>query len=118
MPTKAEVPKKTRKAQVRRYAIQAPIAEYTYPSDARIQEAWVDEAYIHVRLMDGRILSIPLAWVPTVHQAAAEARGRFTISRDRTMLIWDPERSGINDELRIADYLVPGPQIPPRPEAS
>jgi hypothetical protein len=29
------------------------------------------------------------------------------ISRDRTMLIWDPSRCAINDEVRIADYLRP-----------
>ncbi len=90
---------------MKRYKIQYPLTAYTFPSDARIHKARIDEAYIHVELMDGRILSIPLWWIPTVYNARAEEREKYEISRDRTMLIWDPERCEINDELRIADYL-------------
>lgn len=94
--------------KVKRYKIQYPLTAYTFPSDARIHAVRFDEEYIHIELMDGRILSIPLWWIPTLYNAAAEEREKYIISRDRTMLIWDSERCEINDELRVADYLEKG----------
>jgi hypothetical protein len=89
----------------KRYAVQYPISEYTFPTDARIRKAHIDADYIHIELMDERVISIPLRWIPTVYHAKPEERNKFEISRDRTMLIWDPEKCAINDELRLADYL-------------
>lgn len=91
----------------KRYPIRYPISAYTFPHDARIERASFDEEYIHVELADGRKLSIPLAWIPTVFNATANDRERYEINPGRTMLIWDPEKCGINDELRIEDYLEP-----------
>jgi hypothetical protein len=42
-----------------------------------------------------------------LHNALPEERAKFEISRDRTMIIWDPDKCAINDEVRIADYLAP-----------
>lgn len=92
----------------KRYRIQYPLTAYTFPSDARIKAVRFDAERIHIELMDGRILSIPLRWIPTLYNAAAAEREKYIISRDRTMLIWDPERCEINDELRVSDYLVVG----------
>ena len=66
-----------------------------------------DEKYMHVELTDQRIISIPLWWILTVHNASVEDRNKFEINQNRTMLIWDPEKCGINDEISIADYLGP-----------
>jgi hypothetical protein len=92
---------------VKRYAIAYPVSEYTFPRQATIHDVRFDDAYIHVDLTDGRILSIPLWWIPTVHNAPAEDRLKFEISRSRTMIIWDPDKGSINDELRLEDYLGP-----------
>jgi len=62
---------------------------------------------MHVELTDQRIISIPLWWIPTVHNASVEDRNKFEINQNRTMLIWDPEKCGINDEVSIASYLGP-----------
>jgi len=62
---------------------------------------------MHVELTDQRIISIPLWWILTVHNASVEDRNKFEINQNRTMLIWDPEKCGINDEISIADYLGP-----------
>ncbi len=88
----------------KRYPIRYALADYTFPTDARIQALWIDEEYIHIELMDKRVISIPLRWMPTVYHAKPEQRNKFEISRDRTMVIWDPEKCAINDELRLADY--------------
>jgi hypothetical protein len=94
--------------QVRRYKIQYPISAYTFPHAARIQQVRFDDKYLRVELTDGRALSVPLAWIPTLYHAAPEEREKYQINRQRTMIIWDPDKCGINDEIRIADYLGAG----------
>ncbi|MBK7217231.1 MAG: DUF2442 domain-containing protein [Candidatus Promineofilum sp.] len=92
---------------VKRYAIAYPASEYTFPHQAAIHDVRFDDSHIHLDLTDGRILSIPLWWIPTVYNAPAEDRLKFEISRSRTMIIWDPDKGSINDELRLEDYLGP-----------
>ena len=87
------------------YDIPYPASAYTFPSEALIHKVRFDEQHIHLDLTDGRILSIPLSWIPTLHNAAPAERRKFTISRDRKALIWDPDVCAINDELFIDDYL-------------
>jgi hypothetical protein len=43
--------------------------------------------------------------MPSVHNAPMAEREKYEISHDRRMVIWDPDRCAINDELRIDDYL-------------
>ena len=95
------------KIQVKRYKIRHSIDEYTFPQEAYIHAVRLDEKYIHVELTDQRVLSIPLWWIPTVYNASAEDRVKFGINQGRTMIIWDPDKCGINDEINIADYLGP-----------
>ena len=95
------------KMKVKRYKIQHSIDEYTFPKEAYIHTVKFDNKYMHVELTDGRIISIPLWWIPTLHNASDEDRNKFQINLNRTMIIWDPEKCGINDEISIADYLGP-----------
>ncbi len=95
------------KFQVNRYKIQYPISAYTFPRETRIQLVRFDDKYIHIELTDGRALAVPLWWIPTVHHAAPKEREKYEISRDRTMIIWDPAKCAINDEVHISDYLGP-----------
>lgn len=82
---------------------------YTFPHDALIHQVRFDESYIHLELTDERILSIPLRWIPSLYNADPAEREKFELSQDRKMLIWDPDKCSINDELRIDDYLAPMP---------
>jgi len=93
------------KIQVKRYKVQHSINEYTFPTDAYIHDVRFDEKYMHVELTDQRMISITLCWIPTVYNASKEDRNKFQINQSRTMIIWDPEKCGINDEISIADYL-------------
>jgi Protein of unknown function (DUF2442) len=95
------------KVQVKRYKIQHSIEEYTFPKEAYIHTVKFDEKYIHVELTDQRVISIPLWWIPTVYNASMKDREKFEINQSRTMIIWDPDKSGINEEISIADYLGP-----------
>ena len=93
--------------EVRRYKIQYPISAYTYPLDVKIHRVDFDDEYIHVELIDGRRVSIPLWWIPTLHNAPREELDKYEINRERTVIAWDPDKCAINDELRIVDYLLP-----------
>lgn len=95
------------KTQVKRYKIQHSIDEYTFPTEAYIHEVRFDEKHMHVELTDQRIISIPLWWIPSVNNASEEDRNKFEINQSRTMIIWDPEKCGINDEISIEYYLGP-----------
>jgi hypothetical protein len=95
------------KIRVKRYKIQHSIDEYTFPKEAYIHDVTFDEKYIHVGLTDEQVISIPLMWIPTLYNATDGDRIKFEISQNRTMISWDPEKSGINDEINIVDYLGP-----------
>lgn len=95
------------KTQVKRYKAQHSIDEYTFPKVATIHDVKFDDKFIHVELTDQRVISIPLWWVPTVYNATMEDRKKFEINQNRTMIIWNPDKCGINDEISIADYLGP-----------
>jgi hypothetical protein len=45
--------------------------------------------------------------IPTVYNATEEDRNKLQINQSRTMILWDPDKCGINDEISIADYLGP-----------
>jgi len=93
-------------AEIKWYDIPFPATTYTYPEDNLIEAVEFGNSYIHLHLTDGRIISIPLWWLPTVYHAAPEERAKFTISPDRKRIIWDPDHGAINDELTLQDYLV------------
>ncbi|MBC7225624.1 MAG: DUF2442 domain-containing protein [Thermoflexales bacterium] len=97
--------------QVKKYEVQYPVSAYTFPREARIHQVWFDEEYMHIALTDGRRLSVPLWWIPTLYNADPAEREKFEISRDRTMIIWDPEKCAINEEISIFDFLGPAEEV-------
>jgi hypothetical protein len=97
--------------EVKRYAVQYPISAYTFPNEALIHQVRFDEQYLHVELTDGRLLAVPLWWIPTVYNASPAEREKFEINQSRTMIIWNPDKCAINDELRIANYLCMVPEL-------
>ena len=92
---------------VKRYKIQYPVSAYTFPTEAHIHQVEFDDEYLHVALTDGRKVSVPLWWVPTLYNALPEEREQYEINRSRTMIIWNPGKCGINEEISIVDYLGP-----------
>jgi uncharacterized protein DUF2442 len=92
------------------YDVAYPASAYTFPREALLHRVHFDENYMHLELTDGRKLSVPLGWIPTLYNAPPEEREKYEISQDRKMIIWDPEKCSINDEVRIDDYLAPRPE--------
>ncbi len=92
------------------YDVAYPASAYTFPREALLQRVRFDSDYMHLEFTDGRMLSVPLSWIPTLHNAPPEEREKYEISQDRKMIIWHPDKCSINDEVRIDDYLVPRPE--------
>ena len=102
-----EVEQISRKLQIKRYALQAPLSDYTFPTETpRIHQVRFDDTYLHVELVDGRHLSIPLGWIPTLHNADPAEREKYEVNPGRTGLVWDPDKCEINESVFIRDYLV------------
>jgi len=88
------------------------ISDYTFPKGnapeiqlARIERLSFDESYMHIHLDDGRILSVPLAWIPTVRDGSQEERMKYILSEERLSMHWIPPECAINEDLRLSDYL-------------
>jgi len=87
------------------HEISHPASAYTFPREALLHRVWFDENYLHMELTDGRVISVPLWWIPTLQNASPGEREKYEISQDRKMIVWDPDKCAINDEVRIDDYL-------------
>jgi hypothetical protein len=94
------------KSTAKRYPIRYGVKQYTFPSGDTVEGVRFDDTYIHLHLVDGRILSIPLAWIPPLRDASPEERQKFYITDDRSAVVWDPDESEVNEILRLSDYLV------------
>jgi hypothetical protein len=89
----------------RHYPIRYRIGDYTFPTDDTLETVRFDDTYLHIELVDGRLLSIPLSWIPPLRDASPQERAKYRISEDRDAIIWDPQESAVNEILRLADYL-------------
>ena len=85
--------------------IQYSLKDYTFPKEVKVAGVRFDEAYMHVTLTDERIISIPLKWIPTLYHAKPAEREKYKINQTKRMLVWDPSKCEINEEIRIEDYL-------------
>ena len=89
---------------VKRYKIKYKASEYTFPdSNPQINTVQFDNDYLHVDLVDGRKVSIPLHWIPTLYNAIPADREQYEIADG--MLYYDPDKVPINDTIVIRDYL-------------
>ena len=88
-----------------RYPIQYPLRDYKFPADDAIDDVHFDDVHIHLHLTDGRILSIPLKWIPPLYHANTAERLKFYITDDRSAVVWDPDESEVNEILRLSDYI-------------
>ena len=95
------------KVSVKAYKVKYSLRDYTFPKEVKIVSVRFDETYMHVTLTDERIVSIPLKWIPSLYHAKPADREKYKINQTKRMLVWDPAKCEINEELRIEDYLGP-----------
>src|SRR4051812_17340001 len=86
-----------------KYEIKYGYNDYTWPTEAKADKLTFDDAYMYIHLRDGRIVMVPLKWIPTLYHAAPELRPNYFLGNDGQSAHWDPEE--INEDLRLTDYL-------------
>lgn len=99
------------------YEIQFPISAYTFPKEARAERLFFDDDYMHIHLTDGRIVSVPLEWIPTLAHAKPGDREKYSIVCDGLVLSWNPDECGINEDLIVETWLRGGVGIDSAPES-
>jgi hypothetical protein len=70
-------------------------------SDSRVQDVAVTDDELTVRLMDGRAVSVPLAWYPRLADATAAQRADWQIAGGGHGIRW-PQ---IDEDLSIEGLL-------------
>lgn len=71
------------------------------PSTALAKSLEFDDEVMRVLFTDGRILSVPLAWIPCLRQATPEQRTRYEIGGGGVSLHW-PD---LDEDISIAGLM-------------
>jgi hypothetical protein len=79
--------------------------------DARVQTVTVNDDTISAHLVDGRTISVPLAWSWRLSEATPEQRSRFEILGSGSGIRW-PE---IDEDISVAGMLHGIPARRPAP---
>lgn len=95
----------TTRTELKQYEIQYPLSAYTWPTQARAERVAFDDRYMHLHLQDGRIVSVPLVWIPTLAHATPADREKVRIGHDGQTLHWNPNEGPINEDLIIASFM-------------
>src|SRR5436309_1042529 len=71
------------------------------PTTALAQAVEFTEDMLHVQLTDGRVVSAPLTWFPTLYGATPEERARYRIGAGGRGLHW-PD---LDEDLSVAGLM-------------
>jgi hypothetical protein len=71
------------------------------PASALAQSLEFSDEMMLVHLTDGRIVSVPLIWFPTLHKASPEQRQRYRIGAGGRGLHW-PD---LDEDLSVAGLM-------------
>jgi hypothetical protein len=71
------------------------------PTMALAKSLKFDKDMMHVSLMDGRILSVPLMWFPRLRKATAKQRKQYEIAGGGISLHWPK----LDEDLSIAGLM-------------
>ena len=58
-------------------------------SEALASDVWFDADLLHIRLLDGRELSVPLEWFPKLRNAADKQRDKWRLKGRGIGIHWD-----------------------------
>jgi hypothetical protein len=79
-------------------------------SDIRVRSVQVDDERLTVDLMDGRSISVPLAWYPRLLEATPAQRRHYVVAGGGYGLHW-PD---VDEDLSTEGLLRGAPAAPPR----
>lgn len=80
-------------------------------ADERVSAVKIDEDALTVRLMDGRIISVPLTWYPRLLSATAEQRANWRISGGGYGLYWEEIDEDLSTEGLLRGAPAPRPKL-------
>lgn len=83
-------------------AISAPAA------DTRVRSVEIDDDQLTVALMDGRTISVPLAWYPRLLNATASQRRHYEIAGGGYGLHWPDVDEDLSTEGLLRGAPAPG----------
>jgi hypothetical protein len=69
---------------------------FTQTPDPVATQVRVDDELLHIDLLDGRSLSVPLAFFPWLAALEPEARGQFEVIGEGTGIWWNVPDEGIS----------------------
>ena len=73
----------------------------TKAGEAMAAEAWFDADMMHVRLLDGREISVPVEWFPKLRSASEEQRKKWRLIGKGIGIHWED----IDEDIAIASLL-------------
>lgn len=71
------------------------------PATALAQSVEFSDDMMHVHLTDGRVISVPLIWIPSLNDASSEQRNAYEISAGGHGLHW-PQ---LDEDLAVAGLM-------------
>jgi len=69
--------------------------------EAMASEVWFDADMMHVRLLDGREISVPLEWFPRLRNATSEQRKKWRLIGKGLGIHWED----IDEDISVAALL-------------
>jgi hypothetical protein len=92
------------------------MSTFHYKPDERVKTVKCSKYYLTVELMDGRIISVPLAWYPRLHKANSSQLKKWTICAAGYGIHWEE----IDEDLSVEGLLrgAPAPQSQFIPDAT
>ncbi|MBX3245383.1 MAG: DUF2442 domain-containing protein [Acidobacteria bacterium] len=84
-------------------------------ADERVAEVEMTEDELRVRLMDGRTISVPLAWYPRLLHATEAERSKWTISGGGYGIHWEDIDEDLSTEGLLRGAPAPKSSLGIRP---
>ena len=69
--------------------------------DSRADKVWFDDFSMHVMLADGREVSVPLEWIPSLRDATKQQREKYRLIGNGIGIHWEE----IDEDLSVAGLL-------------
>ncbi len=77
------------------------MSSVTVKIDPRADKVWFDDVSIHINLEDGRDVSAPLEWYPSLRDATKEQREKYRLIGKGIGIDWKE----IDEDLSVAGFL-------------
>jgi hypothetical protein len=71
------------------------------PTTALAKAIEFDNEMMHVSLIDGRIISVPIIWFPLLYEASSEQRKNYEIGGGGISLHWEE----LDEDLSVANLM-------------